>query len=284
MRLPQTLAALWLMLAGSSAASDTHHAVPIDRSANGDIVVAVTIQNHGPFRFRVDTGSTRSVVSADITARLKLRPIGETRVITPSGETVRPLARVPELALGPITRAGVVAMVAPRDQLSRATAVDGIIGQDVLAPFAYTIDYRRKEIVWQSGPDGSASGTRLALESKGGQVMALLPQEASGQRPLRMIPDSGADSLVFFERSGVPLPPLTPLETARLQTLSGARPVRRVLIDRLDVGAIRLTDRIGVVVVRPPHESPLGDGLLPLHLFARVTFNGPGGYLAIEAY
>ena len=26
----------------------------------------------------------------------------------------------------------------------------------------------------------------------------------------------------------------------------------------------------------------MGDGLLPLHLFASVTFNGPAGYVAIE--
>jgi predicted aspartyl protease len=282
-RLLQILA-LWLLLGSSSAATDPRHTMPIDLPANGDMVVAVTIEKAGPFRFRLDTGSTRSIVSADVATRLKLRVIAQTMVVTPSGETLRPLASVSGLAVGPVIGRTVVAMVTPRDQLSRSGAVDGVIGQDVLAPRHYTIDYRRREIVWHSGPGEATGGTRLTLESRGGQVMALLPQATGRQRPLRMIPDTGADSLVFFERSGVPLPPLTPLETARLQTLSGSRPVRRVLIDRLDVGSIRLSDQIGVVVGRAPEQSALGDGLLPLHLFARVTFNGPGGYLAIEAF
>jgi predicted aspartyl protease len=283
MRLPQALAAVCLLSGSSSAATDPHHTMPIHVSANGDIVVAVTVEKAGPFRFRLDTGSTRSIVSTDLAARLKLRVIAKAMVVTPSGEILRPLASVSELTVGPVTARTVVAMVTPRDQLGRPAAADGVIGQDVLALRKYTIDYRRREIVWHSGPAGDSGGTRLTLESRGGHVIALLPQATGGQRPLRMIPDTGADSLVFFERAGVPLPPLTPLETARLQTLSGTRPVRRVLIDRLDVGAIRLTDQFGVVVTRAP-ESPLGDGLLPLHLFARVTFNGPGGYLAIEAF
>lgn len=283
MRLPQTLAALWLLLASTPGATDSDH-TPIDLSANGEIVVAVTIDKAGPFRFRLDTGSTRSIVAANLAARFKLRVVAQTMVMTPSGETLRPLANVSGLAVGPVTTRTVVAMVTPRDQLSRSDAVDGIIGQDVLAAHQYTIDYERREIVWHSGPGGDCCGTKLTLESTNGQLIALLPQATDGLRPLRMIPDTGADGLVFFERSDVPLPPLTPLDTARVQTLSGTRLVRRILIDRLDVGAIRLTDQKGVLVVRAPDESPLGDGLLPLHLFARVTFNGPGGYLAIEAY
>ena len=43
-----------------------------------------------------------------------------------------------------------------------------------------------------------------------------------------------------------------------------------------------LMDVAAVIVGRDCDATPL-DGLLPLHLFARVTFNGPEHQLLIEA-
>ena len=58
--------------------------------------------------------------------------------------------------------------------------------------------------------------------------------------------------------------------------------MQQVRVDGLDVGAIRLRDQDAALLERTVADEPLGDGLLPLHLFARVTINGPGRYLVVE--
>jgi predicted aspartyl protease len=73
------------------------------------------------------------------------------------------------------------------------------------------------------------------------------------------------------------------LDGAGLKTLSGERSVQRVVIDVIDVGEIRLRNQVAVVIADVEPDATLADGLLPLHLFARVTFNGPQKMLIVEA-
>jgi hypothetical protein len=49
----------------------------------------------------------------------------------------------------------------------------------------------------------------------------------------------------------------------------------------LRVGSATLMD-VPAVIVGRECDSPSVDGLLPLHIFARVTFNGPERQLFIE--
>ena len=44
-----------------------------------------------------------------------------------------------------------------------------------------------------------------------------------------------------------------------------------------------MRDQVAAVVPRPEVDAPEGDGLLPLHLFASVTFASHAGYLIIRA-
>jgi hypothetical protein len=123
-------------------------------------------------------------------------------------------------------------------------------------------------------------GIRLPLEWNQERFVVALPQK-SPARALRLIPDSGTDAWVFFARPNTPLPSLTPLDTVGMRTLSGPRLLRRVLMDRIDIGSVTLTNQMATLVEDPKPGGPFEDGLLPLHLFARVTFNGPEDYLVV---
>ena len=50
----------------------------------------------------------------------------------------------------------------------------------------------------------------------------------------------------------------------------------------LRIGETRLTD-VPVVIVDRAASAQRADGLLPLHIFTRVTFNGPKRQLVIES-
>lgn len=249
-----------------------------------DIVVEATIGGEGPFRFVLDTGSSRTAVSDELVRRLSLPALAKTMLITPTGTGRRPLVRVDGLRIGTTVAPPLVAMSVPGATIGHAAAVDGILGQDVLARLVYTIDYPRRAIVWHTGGTDSIAGVRLALEPRDGAFVAVLPQPPRGRsRPetLRLVPDSGADGLVLFARKGRTLPAMTALEVAGLRTLAGARLVRRVLVHEIAIGDIRLREHPAVVVDRG-EPGALADGLLPLHDFARVTLDGAGRRLIVE--
>jgi hypothetical protein len=68
----------------------------------------------------------------------------------------------------------------------------------------------------------------------------------------------------------------------RVRSVTGERAARLVRVYGLELGAIRLPDQDGVLMDAESTSGALGDGLLPLHLFGRVTFNVAEGYLALE--
>jgi hypothetical protein len=252
---------------------------PFQLRGDTDIVIPVTIDGQGPFRFLLDTGSSRSAVTRATAQRLDRHPTGYTVVVTPSGQARRSLIPLERVSLGPGPATSVVAMIAAADDFG--SGIDGMIGQDVLRARAYTIDYRHRRVVWHTDTMTIGTGVRLPLEWQQQHFVVSLSQRSQA-RDLRFIPDSGSDGWVLYSRPNAPLPSVTPLDTVGLRTLSGPRLLRRVLIDRIDVGRVTLINQLAALVDKPEAAPPFEDGLLPLHLFSRVTFNGPAGYLAFE--
>ncbi len=64
--------------------------------------------------------------------------------------------------------------------------------------------------------------------------------------------------------------------------MSGQRGVLMATVRELRVGSLTLRDVPAVVAERDPSEPVEVDGLLPLHLFDRVTVDGPGKRLILE--
>ena len=91
------------------------------------------------------------------------------------------------------------------------------------------------------------------------------------------MPDSGSAALVIFDgpaaagRVALPLVPAT--GQARMRGVVGARTVDRAVVPVLRVGDLVLRNEPAVVVERAAAEGDHVDGLLPLHRFARVSFN-----------
>jgi predicted aspartyl protease len=274
---------LLLVLAGTpAAASEGEPWVSFDLLPDGGVVVPVTIGGTGPFRFVVDTGSNRSAITTEVARRLNLRPAAHTVMVTPGGRRVCPLVHVSGLSIGAESWVDRQVVVVPAGEIAASRRIDGLIGQDVLAGLIYTIDYRRRRFVRHDNGGMATGAARLALTVADGRALVSLPQTSGHGAMLRLVPDSGADGLVLFRRGDGPAVPVTTLDTAGLRTLAGARLVRRVLVDVLEVGGLRLRDQVAVLVDGTEAGDLLGDGLLPLHLFARVTFNGPAGYLVVE--
>jgi predicted aspartyl protease len=259
--------------------------VPFTLTDGGAVIVPVFLEGSGPHPFVVDTGANGSTVARGLAGRMGLTPVAKRVVVTPAGDEMRVVVNLGRVSVGGAAAAAVLASIVDTDRLRVDGAeVDGVLGQDFLSRFDYTIDYRRRVLVWEGAAAGH-DGVRLPLRRSEGRFLVDVAQPGGGDRPFRFVPDSGANGLVVFERPGGVRLAMDPLPGgSAVESASGrSRAVEMRRVPRLRIGSLTLRDQVAAVVSRPEADAPEGDGLLPLHQFASVTFGSQAGYLVIRA-
>jgi predicted aspartyl protease len=248
----------------------------------GAVIVPVHINGRGPFEFLVDTGSSHSVVSRSLADELALRFVARTSVLTSTGREWRPVVNLDQTTIGGAESEGLLASVASSTQLDGITrGIDGIIGQDFLFGLNYTLDYRTKRLVW-SDEGFATNGARLPLVVQGGRYLVQVTSEHDGQ-PVLLVPDSGASGFVVYERNGRTAfaqfaadrsgESRSAARMMGVHSLSGRQSARTLMLRELRLGSLTMRDQRVAVVRRDRDDVLDGDGLLPLHLFASVSFN-----------
>jgi hypothetical protein len=228
-------------------------AVPLVIDAHGAIVVDVVVNGAGPYRFMLDTGTSRSIVSATLAQDLHAPAVAKAEIVTNAGTEMRLVVSLDSLSVAAAHVGRVLAAVLPDARLTEiGPDVRGVLGQDFLSAFNYTLDYRRALLTWD-GPLTCGGPDAVPLVATDGRfVMAV----EAGRGALRLVPDSGADAPILFHAAA-------PHQAASTLPL-------------LRVGAITLKDVRAYNVQR---VDPAADGLLPLHRFAAVSFAAGGGCL-----
>lgn len=243
----------------------------------GDIVVPVTIDGQGPFRMLLDTGASRSAVTAAVADRLVSRKVGETVMVTPAGRARRGLLLLKGMRVGGVGPQSVVGVRLEPGDVGNP-GIDGLIGQDLLSRAAFTIDHAAGTIAWHRPGDQTPAGVRVSLELLDGRLIARLP---GPHGELRLIVDSGADRLVLFPRARLRLSALTVTGSGALRSAAGTRAITAVRLDRLTVGDLQLRGLTAALRDEAAHDA-LEDGLLPLHLFSRVTLDVAARHLVVQ--
>jgi hypothetical protein len=206
-----------------------------------------------------------------------LPAVGRTRVITTTGEETRTVVRLGRVSLGSAAVEGLLATVvaAPR---TRAIGKDiaGVLGQNFLSHHDYTLDYRKRLLVWDAtDPERARKAVHLVLQPSAGRFLVELPQAGKGGSTIRLVPDSGSSTLVVFERRGRAALPTEPLPGRVGATdFMGRVGAEIAVVRELRIGTLRLRNQVAALVGRPTEDAAEGDGLLPLHLFASVSFEG----------
>ena len=245
-----------VMLAVDSAWASARTTVPVPLAIDnrGGIVVDVRVNGLGPFRFILDTGTARSIVSDDLARELRAPVVAKSEVVTSAGTDMRLVVRLGSLALASSRVDGLLAPVIPGDRLLQlGPRVRGLLGQDFLSAFNYTLDYRRARLTWDEPLGCAAADAVRMVASEGRFVMALRSESGDS---LRLVPDSGAEVAVLFR---------------------GAR--HSPSLSRVRVGSFTLRDLRPIVVERVDEHA---DGLLPLHGFSSVSFAAGGGCVVIR--
>jgi predicted aspartyl protease len=264
------------MLASAATAVGQGHDVdvvtPFDVTSRGGVRVDVVINDRGPFRLLLDTGSTHSILAERVARALGAQPVAQALVDSAAGARMAPVVAIDRLVLGPIDTTLFPSVV---PDLPLGGEADGLLGQDVLGPRHYTIDYGRGLLTWhgrQCAPRGSPLET-VPLDAVNGRFIV---DASVANRPVRLVVDSGSEALVLFGSSAAGP------TAAILETASGRRRVATGRVGTLQVGTALVADVVVAYLDRglAPGEA---QGLLPLHGFGRVTINGPARTLAVEA-
>jgi predicted aspartyl protease len=250
---------------------------PFERGYD-DIVIAVRLNGRGPFRLLLDTGSTHTAVSAGTAAEIHAPVVAKAAMGSAAGSRDTLVVRIDALEVGPVTTRDVLASVVELTGMPDLAGVDGVIGHDALAPLHYTIDFGQRHVVWWPTAERVARGHALELQSSHGRFIVALPQR---QSVLRLVPDTGSKALLLFDPDR--RLPVTRLRApATLTTSSGATSVQLARMRELQIGGLALHDIPAVIAERDRSEPDEIDGLLPLHLFDRVTVDGPGMSMTVE--
>ena len=119
------------------------------------MTLPITIGEHGPYRFFVDTGSQATVISRQIERDLSLVPDGTATLVGVASKQQVRLAQLDGLQLGSRTINGLSAPVLDR----RHMGADGIIGLDTLQDLKVLLDFQnnRLAVVESASDDGSGN-------------------------------------------------------------------------------------------------------------------------------
>ena len=267
-----------------SATSAADH-LPFTLTDTGQILVPVMVNSSGPYQFVLDTGANRSAISDTLAARLSLQPVAATEIVSSTGSALSSVVRLQIISLGGHQASGVLAPVLKADEFHAVHGqADGIVGQDVLIDAHYTLDYRRKRVIWLGTDGDPGPGTRLALRRSEGRLIVELPQSSAPESVALLVPDSGASTLVLFQQNGRTAFAVAALSgTASVTTVTGQSLVQTAVVPKLRLGKEMLWDQPAVLLPGPPVVGEIRlDGLLPLSLFSSVTFNGRDHYMVAK--
>jgi predicted aspartyl protease len=106
------------------------------REIDTRMTVPVLIDGNGPFRFIVDSGATRTVISSRLAAALGLRAAGTVPLHSVGGESAVPAVQIDSLYVGALPAKAITAPVLDEANLGG----EGILGIDTLAHKKVVID------------------------------------------------------------------------------------------------------------------------------------------------
>ena len=104
------------------------------------VAVPVMINNHGPYRFLLDTGANKTVLSAKVADDLGI-PKGRIEMLLSAGGNVPVTARTLKTLEVGAARLENVEIAVAKLGLMRTLNVDGMLGGDYLRRFKISIDY-----------------------------------------------------------------------------------------------------------------------------------------------
>jgi predicted aspartyl protease len=255
------------------------------READDRMTVGVNIGGRGPFRFIVDTGAERTVISSELARTLALTP-GQTVTVHSMTEVSRiATVVIPQLRVGNRSVEAIHAPALARANLGAA----GILGVDSLQNQRVTFDFARREMTvtpatrreehWRDGNTVVVTGRSIYGR------LVLVDAQFDGQR-VWVIIDTGSEVSIgnnALRRALSRRNRLGPMSPIRMLSITGGEMMaeysiaRRIRIGGLDINNLP----VAFADAHPFRQLGLEDrpalllGMDALQLFDRVSVDFP---------
>ena len=212
-----------------------------------DLTVPVMINGQGPFQFAIDSGSTTTLIAADLAEKLQLPEKGRVRVHAMSGTAYLRTVQIETIQISAISRQDLRVAAVSREHLG----ADGLLGINLLKNQRVTLDFADRTIRIEPStaraeePAEKADVDEIVVTAKllhGQLVMA--DADADGQK-VWVIVDSGSQAsvgnfklmdLLVKRHSGHEIRPVSLVDV-----LGRVTQAEYTLVERLRLGGMSLS-------------------------------------------
>lgn len=243
------------------------------------MTVPVAIDGEGPFRFLIDTGSQRTVVSTDLATRLGLEAGPTVTVVSVAGSDLVQTAYVEEMALGQQSLSGLVVPLLE----ARNMGADGIIGTDGLQNQRVLLDFGRNVVeIGKAEMLGGNNGYEIVVRARRRSGQLVMTRATIDGVRAHVVIDTGAGTSVgnkalqraLTRRGG-------PASLVTLKSVTGHSITAEIGIARkLEIREIGITNLVIAFADTPAfrelelHRRPaIFLGMRELRLFKRVAID-----------
>jgi predicted aspartyl protease len=167
-------------------------ALPTTRDHIGRVVVPVTVNGKGPFRFIVDTGATYSTITPDVVRALGLKPSQVPTVVLNgiTGSTAVSAVTLDTLQTGDLT---LDRLLVPVVWGSIMAGADGIFGAAGLTEKSLSVDFQRNRVEISGGVQASVRAEALRIHAtRVTHGLMVLPLQVGKVHALAII-DTGSE-------------------------------------------------------------------------------------------
>jgi hypothetical protein len=255
--------------------------IPI-QFAGHRIVIPVTVGDHAPASFILDTGASRTSLDKDYAARIGIAGNERTTTIGAGGGPLDvALARDVSVRFGDhalqLDRAALIPFANISLRLGRA--MDGVLGAEAFAAYVVELDYQNSEVTFhdRAAFQSPAHAVRLPIKFDGALpvIRAKLTLSDGRTADARLLVDTGAGASIiltaaFTRKQRIALPNAVEFPSGGV---GGMTSVRTGRIPRIQLGTIALDDPLTSLsgdTAGALHDPDI-DGLLGAEVLRRFT-------------
>ncbi|MEE4454486.1 aspartyl protease family protein [Novosphingobium resinovorum] len=261
-----------------------------DADMHSRMTIDVAVQGIGPYRFLIDTGSQRTVVSTALAGSLGLAPGPQVRVVGIAGAHDVATAEVDTIAIGPRAFHDLTVPLLERAHIG----ADGILGTDSFQHQRVLLDFTRNTIaIGDPAETGGTRGFEIVVRARHRSGRLILTDALIDGIKTDVVIDTGASGTVgnralqqaLAEQRGArrnrPASPLpAPLRGALSSVTGHELPVDLEVADRLELGRmgignviIAYADAPAFAELKLQHRPAIFLGMRELRAFKRVAID-----------
>ena len=245
---------------------------------NQRMTVPVRIGQHGDFRFIVDTGSQRTVVSTEIAARIALAPIEKRRIVGIAGVETADSAVLDELGLGRRSFSNLFVLLFEAEHIGG----DGLVGIDSLQDQRVLIDFTNNSMtVGDARTQGGNSGFEIVVTARRRSGQLIMTDAYVDGIKTAVVIDTGSDTSIGNRALQRALGQRNTPTRAVLTSVTGQEAVADMGFARkIDIGSVAITNAIIAYTDGPAFAALDLDqrpammlGMRELRLFRRIAID-----------